>query len=102
MVSGLQLGLGCSTTEGKKRHFVPSAHQIKVKWITTPKELSFIKMKHQMDSHHGIKVLNALTWINYLIITGSAKTKDLLKEKEKIPQLLNDEECRKNRLRHKA
>ena len=30
------------------------------------------------------------------------KTKDLLKEKEKIPQLLNDEECRKNRLRQQG
>ena len=30
------------------------------------------------------------------------KTQDLLKEKEKIPQLLNDEECRKNRLRQQG
>ena len=30
------------------------------------------------------------------------KTKNLLKEKEKIPQLLNDEECRKNRLRQQG
>ena len=58
-VSGLQLGLGCITIERKKAAFFSICSSNHNEGVHDQRQLSFIKMKHQMGSHHGIKVLNA-------------------------------------------